>query len=102
MHKKIPRAHKDKMEDTEMKQFQYCLTDPAGMHVRPAGELVKTAKQFESEIQLKSGEKTGDCRKIFSLMGMGLKQGQQVTVTVKGADEDEAIAAVKQFMEKNL
>ena len=85
-----------------MKQFQYCLTDPAGMHVRPAGELVKTAKQFESMIQLKYGEKISDCRKIFSLMGMGLKQGQQVTVTAEGADEDEAIAAVKRFMEQNL
>ena len=33
-----------------MKEFNYTITDPEGIHMRPAGELVKAAKQFESRI----------------------------------------------------
>ena len=33
-----------------MKQFQYTITDPVGIHARPAGLLVKAAKGFQSTI----------------------------------------------------
>ena len=29
-----------------MKEFKYVITDPEGIHARPAGELVKAAKEF--------------------------------------------------------
>ena len=35
-----------------MKEFKYTITDPEGIHARPAGELVKAAKQFTSTIKL--------------------------------------------------
>lgn len=35
-----------------MKEFNYTITDPEGIHMRPAGELVKAAKQFESRITI--------------------------------------------------
>ena len=35
-----------------MKEFTYTITDPEGIHARPAGELVKAAKAFESAIKL--------------------------------------------------
>ncbi len=31
-----------------MKEFEYTITDPQGIHARPAGLLVKEAKKFES------------------------------------------------------
>ena len=33
-----------------MKEFTYTITDPEGIHARPAGELVKAAKAFESAL----------------------------------------------------
>ena len=44
-----------------MKQFNYTITDPEGIHARPAGELVKAAKEFESKITLEKDGKSGDC-----------------------------------------
>lgn len=35
-------------------------------------------------------------------MGMGLKQGAEITITAEGADEDAAIAAMEEFMKANL
>ncbi len=41
-----------------MKQFQYTITDPVGIHARPAGLLVKAAKGFQSSITVEKDGKT--------------------------------------------
>ena len=38
----------------------------------------------------------------MALMGMGIKQGDTVKVTVDGADEDAAAAAIEAFLKANL
>lgn len=48
-----------------MKEFKYVITDPEGIHARPAGELVKAAKAFECSIKLEKDGKAGDCKKIL-------------------------------------
>lgn len=85
-----------------MKEFKYTITDPEGIHARPAGELVKTAKGFSSAIKLTKDGKTGDCKKIFGIMGLAVKQGQEVVLTFDGEDEDAAYEAVSKFMQDNL
>lgn len=50
-----------------MKEFQYTITDPEGIHARPAGELVKAAKAFTSSIKIVKDGKEGDCKKILRL-----------------------------------
>ena len=37
-----------------MKQFQYVINDPIGIHARPAGLLVKAAKALDSAITVAS------------------------------------------------
>lgn len=85
-----------------MKEFRYVITDPEGIHARPAGELVKAAKAFECSIKLTKDGKSGDCKKIFGIMGLGVKKGNEVTLTFDGADEDAAWEAVSRFMQENL
>ena len=58
-----------------MKEFKYVITDPEGIHARPAGELVKAAKEFQSAITLTKDGKTGDCKRIFGIMGLAVKDG---------------------------
>ena len=85
-----------------MKQFQYTITDPVGIHARPAGLLVKAAKGFQSTITVEKGGKTAAATKLMALMGMGIKQGDAVTVTVEGDDEDAAAAAMEKYFQENL
>ena len=73
-----------------------------GIHARPAGELVKAAKQFTSTIKLAKDGKSGDCKKIFGIMGLAVKNGQEVTLTFEGEDEEAAYEAVSQFMKENM
>ena len=85
-----------------MKEFTYVITDPEGIHARPAGLLVKEAKKFESECTITKDGKTKKLTQLMMLMSLGVKQGDTVTVTAEGADEEAAVAALKEFFENNL
>lgn len=85
-----------------MKQFQYTIKDELGVHARPAGLLVKLAKQYASTITLEKNGKTCDMRKLMAVMGMGIRHGETITVTAEGEDEAAAIEAVEKFLTENV
>ena len=85
-----------------MKTFEYTIKDELGIHARPAGLLVKEAKKFESECTSTKDGKTKKLTQLMMLMSLGVKQGDIVTVTAEGADEEAAAAALKEFFENNL
>ena len=85
-----------------MKELCYIIKDPEGIHARPAGLLVKLATGFSSVITIQKEEKTADAKRIFAIMGLGVKQGQQIIVTAQGADEDKAIKEIELFLKENL
>lgn len=85
-----------------MREFKYVITDPEGIHARPAGLLVKAVKEFSSDIKIKKGEKAMNCKAIFGVMGLAAKKGDEVTLTFEGADEDAAYDAISKFMQENL
>lgn len=85
-----------------MKTFQYEVKDELGIHARPAGMLVKVAKGFQSQVMIEKGEKKADASRLMAVMSLAVKQGETVTVTVDGEDEDAAFDGVKAFFEENL
>ncbi len=85
-----------------MKSFEYTIKDPVGIHARPAGLLVKEVKKYTSTVTIAKGEKSVNALKLMALMGMGIKQGDTVKVTVDGADEDTAAAEIEAFFNANL
>ena len=85
-----------------MKSFVFTVTDPEGLHARPAGMLVKKAKEFSDSITIESNGKKADARKMFGLMGLGIKGGETITITTEGEQEAEAAAALEAFMKANL
>ena len=85
-----------------MKTFEYTIKDELGIHARPAGLLVKEAKKYESECTITKDGKTKKLTQLMMLMSLGVKQGETVTVTAEGADEDAAIAGLKEYFEANL
>ena len=85
-----------------MKEFQYTVKDACGIHARPAGLLVKTVKGFASTATLEKDGKSCDMRKLMALMGMGVKQGETITIKVEGDDEEAAAAAIQKFLTENV
>ena len=86
-----------------MKSFEYTITDPVGIHARPAGVLVKEIKKFAgSTVTITKGEKSVNALKLMALMGLGVKQGDTVKVAVEGGDEEAVCAALQDFFKANL
>lgn len=85
-----------------MKAFTYTIKDEIGIHARPAGLLSKKAKEFESTVTIDKNGKSVNVTKLMLLMGLGVKCGDTVTVTIDGTDEDKAAAEMEKFFSENL
>ena len=85
-----------------MKEFKYVITDPLGMHARPAGMLVKAVAPYASTITVSTPTGSADARRLMALMRLAAKQGTELTITVEGADEEKAAADLQAFLSANL
>lgn len=87
-----------------MYTLEYTVTDPMGLHARPAGLLVKRAAAFQSSIAVKNPEtgKSVDAKRIMGVMSLGVKQGNKIELIIEGEDEDEAKAELEGFLKENL
>ena len=85
-----------------MRTFEYTITEEVGIHARPAGLLVKEAKNYDSVIKVTKDGKSAEAKKLMALMGLGVKKGDTVTVSVEGGDEDTVAAKMEKFFRNNL
>ncbi len=86
-----------------MLEFNYTITDEAGLHARPAGLLVKEAEKFKSDVLIKTRcGKSADAKRLFSLMSLAVSAGDTITVIIDGKDEDDAKTAINNFLKANL
>lgn len=85
-----------------MKEFKYVIQDKIGIHARSAGLLVQEAGKYASDVTVHKGDKNASAKKLFALMGMAVKCGDEVTVTVSGGDEEAAFEAMKRFFEHHF
>lgn len=85
-----------------MKTFSYTIKDETGLHARPAGLLAKKAKEFESEILIEHKGRSVNATRLMMLMGLGIRCGDTVKVTVTGTDEETAASAVESFFKEKL
>lgn len=85
-----------------MRSITYVITDRAGIHARPAGIVVKTAQKYQSEILVEKDGKQADAKKLMQLMALGVKGGEEISVTTEGPDEEEACAEMEKVLRENL
>ena len=87
-----------------MKTFDYTVKDELGIHARPAGLLVKQNAGIKSNVTIavKAKNKSADAKRLMAVMKMAVKQGDVVTVTIEGEDEDTAAPQIEQFFKENF
>jgi phosphotransferase system HPr (HPr) family protein len=86
------------LEDLTVYQATITITDPVGLHARPAAVVVQTAGKYGARIRLEHGEKRADARSVIQLLALGVRQGSPVTVVAEGADAPQALDAVLQVL----
>ena len=60
--------------------------------------LVQVASQYESRIQVESGDKHVNAKSIMGMMTLGLTSGEDIMVSASGEDEQEAIANIEKYL----
>lgn len=85
-----------------MVKFNFTVKDELGLHARPAGLLVKEAAKCSSKVTLKKGDKTGDAKRIFNVMGLSVKGGEEVEIILEGEKEQEEAAALEAYVKENI
>lgn len=86
-----------------MKEFTYVIQDPVGLHARPAGFLLRRAKNYHSSVLIKAPSgREANAAKLMALMSMGAKAGDTLTFTLEGDDEAIAAADLAQYLPEIL
>ncbi|MGN6444219.1 dihydroxyacetone kinase phosphoryl donor subunit DhaM [Amnibacterium sp.] len=66
------------------------LTDPEGLHARPAAALVRLVAGFDARVTVNGA----DASSLLRVIALGLRHGERVRVRAEGAQAHEALAAV--------
>ena len=74
----------------------------SGLEARPVAMLVQIASQFDSQIYVENNNARVNAKSIMAVMSLGVKQGNEVTFTFEGEDEDAAYEAISAFVKENL
>ncbi len=74
----------------------------AGLHARPAGEFVKVAGRFRSEIHLAKDGLEVNGKSILGVMMLAAEQGAELTIRCEGIDADDAADALVALVERGF
>jgi phosphotransferase system HPr (HPr) family protein len=88
-----------------MNTSQIVVSDPVGLHARPAALFVKLANDFTCEISicnLSSPRKWVNAKSILGLLSCGVKQGDLIAIKAEGADEMNAVKALEELVRSDF
>ena len=85
-----------------MVEFKSVVNNKIGLHLRAAGEFVKVATQFKSEITVIKNSRKANGKSILGLASLAIGKGEAVTIQIEGIDEKEAQEAVAKLIENKF
>jgi catabolite repression HPr-like protein len=71
-----------------------------GLQARPAALFVQEANRFSSDVFLEKDGKKVNAKSIMGLMSLAVSSGTEINIIVTGDDEQQAIEALTNFVEK--
>ena len=90
------------MDLGDMREFKYTIRDKRGFHAQPAGFFVREAGTFPCAVRVVRDGKTADGKKVFAVLGLGVRCGQEIVLETEGDQEEEAMISLSRFLRENL
>lgn len=85
-----------------MKRMDIELNNEAGLHARPACMFVEEAAKHSSKVMLYKNGKEYNGKSLLSILSMGARKGEKITIAADGADEGAVIEALKVLIENGF
>ena len=78
------------------------VTNPTGLHARPAALFVQTASKFKSDITVRCGSREANAKSVLNVLTLGAGTGSEIVISANGEDEQEAVAALVAMVQSNM
>lgn len=78
------------------------VTNPSGLHLRPAGLLCKEAMKFKANIMIQKKGSVSSAKSVLSILGACVKSGDEITIVCEGEEEEEALAHIVGLIQSGL
>ncbi|MFP3323825.1 HPr family phosphocarrier protein [Planococcus sp. SIMBA_160] len=72
----------------------------SGLQARQAALFVQEANRYSSDVYLEKGNKKVNAKSIMGIMSLAVSKGTNVTISADGADEEAAVDALAQLIDK--
>ncbi len=78
------------------------ITNPTGLHLRPAGVFCSTANQYKCGVLFSFKDNEANAKSVLSVLGACIKAGDEIMIICDGEDEEEALKAMVKAVEDGL
>ncbi len=88
-----------------MQNIRITVNHPVGLHARPAAQFVQTASKYKSAVTVANITKDSaviNAKSILLVLTLGVHQGHEIEIVADGADEQDALAALKDLVDNNF
>lgn len=75
------------------------VTDPLGLHLRPAGMFCEASVKFASKIQIRKGNNMLNGKSVLGVLAARIQCGDEVELVCDGEDEQEALDTLTKLLE---
>lgn len=85
-----------------MVKKELTIINKLGIHARPAAQFVRLASKYDSDIMVEKDGEEVDGKSIMGLMMLAVGYGSKIVVSATGPDENEALAAIEDLIERKF
>ena len=78
------------------------VSNPMGIHMRPADVIARTAAKFQSDIEIEKDGQSIDCKSILSILTLGARQGTQLNIRASGEDAEQAVEVLTELFDRGF
>ncbi|MDR3310888.1 MAG: HPr family phosphocarrier protein [Oscillospiraceae bacterium] len=78
------------------------ISNPIGLHARPAIFLIQKANEFDSSIWLEKEERRINAKSLLGVLSLGVGTGEEIKIIGDGADEKEAVDALHKIISSDF
>ena len=80
------------------------VTNPTGLHLRPAGNLCREAMKYKSKVffTYNDGKGNANMKSVLSVLGACIKTGDEINVVCEGDVEEAALEHILDYITNHL
>lgn len=78
------------------------IVNKAGMHTRPASNIVKIASKYKADFYIIKNGYSINGKSIIGVMTLAAEQGSKLTLRFEGEDEEKAAKEILKFFEEGF